>query len=200
MVLGLLPLGALVTALARSGPVRLRDLSSWAGACFGRYAVLLAMSLACAGFCVLMCSLVGGALGVAPMDMPRTHADVVGIAIVYAAIAACLVLVGVVHDLARASVVVHDSDVWSAIARAGAALRARPIVLLSGWALRAGLGVLLVAAALALGLATSRWLVALALLDQIVALLLVALRASWLALALNTVGEAQATRGSPVLA
>jgi hypothetical protein len=196
--LGLLPLGALVTALCRSGKVGARDLLAGAGACFGRYSILLVLAFVSMGFTGALALLSVGAAGLSPLSLPETRAGVLTLVAVYAALALLISLLGVVHDLARASVVRHDADVWSSLAVATATLRRRPLLVLAGWSLRTAAGLFLVgisiAFASAVSIVTAPGFFAVALVDQLVAAALVALRASWLALALRLV-DAQGLSG-----
>jgi hypothetical protein len=191
--LGLLPLGALVTALDRPARVDLRELIAGAGACFGRYSVLLGLALLSMGFATAACLLSAGALGLSPLSLPDTRGGAVALVAAYSVLGLLLSVLGVLHDLARASVVRHDADVWSALSLAASTLRQRPVHVLIGWAARTAAGLALVGASIAFAAAVSivpaGGFFAIAFLDQLVAAALVALRASWLALALRLVGD-----------
>jgi hypothetical protein len=102
------------------------------------------------------------------------------------------VAMGLVQDLGRAAVVRLDVDAVRALVLGARALRSAPVALPWAWAWRlfASLAPVAFVAALAerLGGRAGWALVVLALLHQVVVLVRVALRASWLAKALRTMG------------
>jgi len=190
---GLLPLGALLHALGRSGRIPASDLATAAVRVFVRFSVLLVMATSAMAFALL------AALGVASAVRARVAfasdpaADLVAVG-VWACAAILVAVAGVLHDLARAAVTQRDLGVLDAVSLALRALCARPAAALFGWAWRSALGAaIVVAAAIAaatIGVATSLALSAVALLHQAVVLGAVALRASWLACALRLVQAA----------
>jgi hypothetical protein len=130
-------------------------------------------------------------------SLGEARSQALGIA-VGATLAPCVVVLGVMHDLARAAVVRRDLKPFQALVAGTRLLRAAPLALTWSWAWRALAALAPVAAVAALadriggrgGLA----LVVLAALHQLVVVARVAFRASWLAKALRTVDAAAPSR------
>lgn len=108
---------------------------------------------------------------------------------------ACVALLGVVHDLARAALLSRDRRVLRAVATAFGTLRARPFAALHGWAVPAlgsvglvGLAALITGALDVSRGGAARWL-AVGLVHQTAVIGLVLLRAAWLARALDLVRD-----------
>jgi hypothetical protein len=193
LYLGLLPLAALIRAVGTDEKATLTGLMGAAGRCFGALSLLLGCALVlgtlASGLPIGIGSLLETKLGRALDDR---SADLVqaafrGIAV----LVACGV--GVAHDLARAAAVTRELPALQA-ARAGIeALRERPAEALGGWALRALTAVLLVTlgarATTHVGVETAARLAVVAAVHQAIALVLVFLRADWLALATELVGS-----------
>jgi len=187
LYLGLLPLGALLYALARREQLSLSVLLAAAGRSFGPLSLLLGLALALTALAcavpLTVASLLETKLTAALGDRGSDIAEA-GFRAVAFGVAA---FVGVVHDLARAALVSRDVRALHA-ARIGAeTLRVWPAEALGGWALRALSALLLVTVVARtttyIGVETGPRFMAVAVLHQMVAAALVFLRADWLALA-----------------
>ncbi len=185
----LLPLGALIGALGAKGRITARDLGAWALRPIGTFSLLL-------GVAALVEVLLGGVVIAIGAALARRNtidaraADQVRVA--FAAVAFLLVvLVSVLHDLARVASVRGELGLRASLRRAFAAVRRAPLSLLTAWSWRAGLGALFLAAAIVLGsrLGVERraQLVASFLVHQASVLGVLFLRASWLAAAMRHV-------------
>jgi len=191
LYLGLLPLGALLYALARPHRVSFAEVVAAAGQFFGRLSLLLGCALVAIAFAAAVVLIAAdlletkllAALGDRGADIAEWSARALALGVAG--------LVGVVHDLARAALVSGRTTVLRASSIALDALRARPKEAIGGWALRGLLALALVAAAArvttSLGVETASRGVAVALIHQGVAFVLVFLRADWLALAIGLV-------------
>ncbi len=189
---GLLPLGALLHALARPDRVSLSHLFAAAGRFFAPLSLLLGLSLVAMTF--------SAAVPLVAADLLETKlvaalgdrgADVAEWAFRALALAVAGV-VGLAHDLARAALVAERTTVVRASAIALEALRARPREAIGGWLLRGALALMLVVAAAkvatSVGVDTTARCLGVLLLHQTVVFALVFLRADWLSLAIGLVG------------
>jgi hypothetical protein len=185
--LGLLPLGALVSALNRRGPVRLPDLLADAAPLFGPFSLLLGLSVAALAFSTVFLILFAIAL---PLPPSGRSADLAHVAVALAG-ALLFAFVGLLHDVARASAVRHGLRGLSALSEGAYVLRRRAPTAVLGFTWRAAIGAALVAGGAVFSGAVSveRWTgwSAVLLVHQGIALSLLALRASWLACALRLV-------------
>jgi hypothetical protein len=203
LVAGLVPLAAMMFALANAG---LRGERIGAGRAIGRavrafpsFALLLLAMAAAEGVTVAIAVLAGEL--VAAWTQARhgeANAQELGVA-VGAAFVPALALLAVLHDLARAAVVRLGVRPVDALLAGLALMREELWRLVWSWAWRglAALAPLLAVAAVAdrIGGRGGAALVTLGALHQLVVLVRVALRASWLAKALRSV-DAVAFRGS----
>jgi hypothetical protein len=192
---GLLPLAGLMTAMAHAthGGRRVgasRAIGGAIGSARALAGLFIAVSLA-EGLAVAVAVGVGEVTeGSAHAWLGEARAQMLGIAFGIVAIVPALAL-GVVHDLARAAVVRLQLGTLPAWVAGVRAFRRSPSRLVWSWTWRGIVGVVPVGlVALVAGRLAWRGgvaLLALAALHQAVALLRVALRASWLARALRTV-------------
>lgn len=192
-VLGLLPLGVLLFALARRGRVSAADLGAFATKRFATLALLLAAALTL-GALVLSFGALVASLASAPVErqVSEPAGDVVALAIQSLAVAS-LAVVALVHDLARAACVRLDLGALASIELGVLTLRSAPLRVGAAWLSRTLVGALAVAVALALatrlGLATAWARVGGAALVQLALFFAFVARASWLARALSAVIE-----------
>ena len=187
--LSLLPLGALLGALGTKGRVAARDLGAWALRPLGTFSLLL-------GAAALVEALLGGVVITIGNAVARRQtidlraADQVRVGFVAAAIVLVL-LVSVFHDIARAAAVRGELGVRASLQRAFAAVRSAPLALLAGWSWRAALGAVFLGAAVVLGsrigVERKPQVFAAFLVHQASVLVVLFLRASWLAAAIRHV-------------
>jgi hypothetical protein len=192
--LGLLPLGALLWALNRRGPVRFAELARGAARLFGPLSLLLGISVAAiafsgfflALFAVALPSPAPGATSRSP-ELARFAVAAVGVTL--------LAFMGLIHDLARAAAVRLGLGGLAALSEGARVLRRRVPTAVLGWGWRMAAGAALVTAGAMLSGAISleRWTGwgAVLLMHQVIAFALVALRASWLACALRLVATTE---------
>jgi hypothetical protein len=183
--LGLLPLGALLHAIAFEGPLSLRLLLGAAGRFLSPLSLLLGLAIAAFALLTLVPGVFTTLLEDKLKHLGGDHiADIVKATIWLAALAAAAA-VGIVHDLARAAVVSRDLPALPAAGAGVAIFRAFPGRAIAGWAFRAAAGALFVAGAAfittKIGSYSGPRLLATAVLHQLVAFSLVWLRADWLA-------------------
>jgi hypothetical protein len=206
-VAGLLPAAALMIAMSDAAADRTRRRSIsfvWARAAraFPALAILLGVVT------LVESSAAGGAwLGIKLIDVwahdawGEARAEAIEMALALAALVPLAAVLGVVHDLARASVVRYRVGAARALFLGARAFRLTPWSLSWAWAWRAGLawGVLLPAAALAdaVGSRSGGALVLIACVHESTIGVRAAIHASWMAKALGWVNEPldQAERG-----
>ncbi len=186
----LLPLAALMVALATTGRLRL---GSWLGRSaelFPRFTLLGGLTLALQGLVVLVTSLVvAGADTPAHAMFDERNADLARGVVATSGVVGVMFF-GVVQDLARAAVVRHDSPGWTSWKTAATRMLRRPGAPLLGWLPPAlwslALVVLgmLVTDAIDVSQGGGGRVACVLLVHQLTVLGLVALRASWLARAL----------------
>jgi hypothetical protein len=189
--LGLLPLAALIHALAQTGRVTFASLVAAAGRFFGTFSLLLGLALvstALLGFLPLTVgSLLDDKLKLVFDD--RNH-DIARTSFRAIALLAAA-LVAVVHDLARAASVARDLRALDAVRLAVQAFRAAPWRALGAWGLRGTAGIVLVIVVAwvttRIGVETGVRFGVVIVLHQAVVLSLVLLRSRWLASALRLV-------------
>jgi hypothetical protein len=189
--LSLVPLGALLFALARSGKLSSSLLLAAAGRLFGPLSLLLGFAVVAMAFAGFVPTAIGGLLDekLKPLFGDRGE-DIAQAA--FRLIALFLVaIVGIVHDLSRASLVVRDLPAMQALLLGVAAFRAQTVRALAGWGARASLGLLAVVvvafATTHTGIETAPRFATVLVLHQAVAFALVFLRADWLAHAIRLV-------------
>jgi hypothetical protein len=192
--LGLLPLAALLHALAHTGKVTFSSLAGAAGRFFAPFSLHLGLALVATALLGFVPLAVGGLLddklkGLLDdrnQDIARTSFRVIAV------LAVCLV--AVVHDLSRAATVSRELPALPAVLLAARVFRRAPWRALGAWGLRAacGLALVLVVAWLTsrIGVATSFRFAGVTFLHQAVVFGLVLLRAQWLAAALKMVEPA----------
>jgi hypothetical protein len=191
LYLGLLPLAALLHALGTRERISAPELAAAAARAFAPLSLLLGGALVVAGLASLVPLATGSLLETKLGDMlGERGSDLASLGFRAAALLAVGV-VGVVHDLARAAIVVRATTALRG-ARCGlVAFRAWPAEALGGWALRVIAGILVVTIAARvttnIGIETATNLAAVALVHQSVVFLLVFLRADWLAMAVQLV-------------
>jgi hypothetical protein len=189
--IGLLPLAALIHALARSGRVTFASLLAAGARFFNTFSLLLGLALLATAFVVAVPLTAGGLIGdkiklvMGDKNRDFAHAVFYVLALVFAAV------VAVVHDLARSAVVAHDLSALRAILFATQTFRAAPWRAMGGWAMRGAAGLLLVLfvalIATRIGVVTGPRFLAVTILHQAAAFALVFLRSRWLASALALV-------------
>ncbi|MRG91027.1 hypothetical protein [Polyangium spumosum] len=203
--LSLLPLAALIGALGAKGRVTARDLGAWALRPLGTFSLLL-------GAAALVEVLLGGAVIAIGNAIAKRNtidlraADQVRIGFVAGALVLVL-LVSVLHDLARVAAVRGELGARASIKSAFAAARRAPLSLLVGWSWRAALGAACLGLALVLGsrIGVERKAQVFAgfLVHQASVVAVLFLRASWLAAAIRHVDQVlprTTTTTAPVVA
>ncbi len=198
VVAGLLPLSALLASMAyttraRRSP-RPRQLVRFAfdafGSMLGLFFIASALEVLFAGIAITLGDYVTDS-GLARMGEAR--AEQLGWLVTLVVFLIALV-VGVLHDLARASVVRFRVGATKACVLAWNTFRMHPVSLFGSWGWRACAGLVPIAAASMvtdrIALRTGGSLVAVFVLHQAVVVARVALRASWLASALRAVDDA----------
>ena len=198
VIAGLLPLAALLASIAyttraRRSP-RPRQLARFAFDAFGRMLGLLCIAGAVEVFFAGIAITLGGYVTDAVLArMGEARADQLGW-LVTLLLFLVVLAVGVLHDLARASVVRFRVGALKACALAWNTFRMHPVSLFGSWGWRACAGLVpIVAASMVtdrIGLRTGGSVVAIFVLHQLVVVTRVALRASWLASALRAVDDA----------
>jgi hypothetical protein len=189
--LGLLPLAALLHALAQAGRVTFASLVAAAGRFFGTFSLLLGLALVSTALLAFVPLTVGSLLddklklvfGDRNHDIARTSFRVVAL------LAAALV--AVVHDLARAASVARELRALDAVRLAVQVFRAFPWRALGAWGLRGTAGIALVVVVAwvttRIGVHTGLRFGVVTVIHQAVVLSLVLLRARWLASALKLI-------------
>jgi hypothetical protein len=195
--LGLLPLAALMHALAHTGKVTFPSLAGAAGRFFAPFSLLLGLALLATALFGFVPLAIGGLLDekiknlLNDRDYDIAHAAFRVIAL----IVACLV--AVVHDLARAATVSREIPALPAAILAARVFRASPWRAVGEWGIRCGTGIFLVVGAAYLtyrsGISTGWRFAFVTVLHQGIAFSLVLLRSRWLAAALRLVDESQPT-------
>ncbi|MEO6420851.1 MAG: hypothetical protein ABIP39_15670 [Polyangiaceae bacterium] len=195
---GLLPLAALLASMtyttrARRSP-RPRQLARFALDAFGRMLALLfiagALEILFVGIAMMLGAYVSDSTAA---RMGEARSDQLGwlVTILFFGIA---LAVGVLHDLARASVVRFWVGALKACGLAWNTFRRHPVSLFGSWGWRAGAGIVPIAAASMItdriGLKPGSSVVAIFALHQVVIGARIALRASWLANAVRAVDHA----------
>jgi hypothetical protein len=187
--LGLLPLAALIAALGEKGRVTPRFLGDRALAPIGAFTLLLGLVTVAQVLAALLIVSVTesiarrGSLGAREADEVRLIGAGVALVVV--------LLLGVLHDLARVAAVRCSLGPLSSLSRALAAVRRAPLRVALGWAWRAALGLVAFAVAAALGtrigVASRAQILMSALVHQGAVLAAVFCRASWFTEALRRV-------------
>lgn len=189
----ILPLAAVIGALATKGRVTARDVGAFALRPVGPFALLFGVFAGVQVVVLAIVSAVGGAISRRPMfDAPGSDR----VKIVALLVALLLVLiVGVFHDLARVAVVRDELGFRASLSRALATFKKSHVLVLAAWATRAGLGAIAIFAALSfvsrLGVESMVKVVAGSLVYQASILVALFLRASWLASAIRHVDAAR---------
>jgi hypothetical protein len=195
--LGLLPLAALLHALAHTGKVTFASLVGSAGRFFAPFSLLLGLALLATALFGFVPLAIGGLLDEKIKNLlSDRNQDIARAAFrVIALLAACLV--AVVHDLARAATVSCEIPALPAALLAARVFRASPWRAIGAWGIRCLAGILLVVGAAYLtyrsGIGTGWRFAFVILLHQGIAFSLVLLRSRWLAAALRLVEDAQLT-------
>jgi len=186
--LGLLPLAALIYALAHTGKATFPTLVAAAARFFGTFSLLLGLALVAMALLAFVPLTIGGlvddklknALGDRSYDIARSSFRVIALLLV--------ALVAIVHDLARAAAVSRELPALRAVLVATDVFRLTPWRAAGAWAIRGAAGILLVVVIAwmtsRIGVETSARFATVTLLHQAVVLALLLLRASWLGSAL----------------
>lgn len=189
----IVPLAALIGALSARGRLTARDFGAFALRPVGTFALLFgafAVAQAILGAIVMA---IGGAISRRPsFDAPG--ADRVKLAFAIAAIVLVLVI-GVVHDLARVTAVRDELGFRASLRRAWQTVKKSHVKVFGAWAARATLGALMLFAGLSigsrLGVDTGAKVAAGFLVYQASVFGALFLRASWLASAIRHVDAAR---------
>ncbi|HEX9294758.1 MAG TPA: hypothetical protein VF881_02955 [Polyangiaceae bacterium] len=189
LYVGLLPLGALLHALASAKRLTAAELVAAGARSFGPLSLLLGLSLVATALACVVPLGAGGLLEVKLKTALGDRGSDMAQAALWAVALALAAVIGVIHDLARAAAVSRALPGLAA-ARIGAeAFADHPIRGLTGWGVRGftgvGLVVLLAWAATHVGVETSLRFAAVTALHQLAAFALVYLRADWLAEAIR---------------
>jgi hypothetical protein len=199
-VLGLLPLGALITALGHARPDRgappLRACFERAAESFGAFARLLVI-MGLVQVVVVVLGSIAAAMVSASLEhrMDDAAADLVGwfVFLVFLLLAS---FVGVVHDVARCAAIRYRSGALAALRTALRAVRPSPVGVTWSWLWRTLAGLVVIGAAAfvvhRVGVRDDMHLAAVAGLHQVAMLFQTALRASWLARAFRLVDATNA--------
>lgn len=201
--LSLVPLAGLMYALCHGGRLRPGDVARSALEQFAPFTLLAGLTLVVQAAVVLLGILLLSVLrqsihsSLDPRDTDLWLLGAAGLVLLV------VLAVGIVQDLARSALVRHRQGVRSALVVALQIARKRPLQVLLGWAVPAICSVAAVAlGALAVGAlhveraGSARVIGALGL-HQLVALALVAMKATWLAAALRLAGEPVAVARRP---
>ena len=195
-LLGLLPLGAMLGALGVKGRLSARDLGAFALRPIGVFSLLLGVFAVVQALAFGIVVAIGRAVA-RRGSFDTRDADLVKLAFVGVALLVVLLL-GVLHDLARASAVRRELGLRASIRAALGTVRRAPVVVFGAWAWRSALGLVALASALVIGsrLGIDRGgQVALGfLVHQGSVLVALGLRASWLAAALGHVDASLAPK------
>lgn len=194
-VLGLLPLGALVTALGHARPDRgappLRACFERAAESFGAFARLFVIVGLAQLVVIILGSMAAGMLSTSlEHRLDDAAADLISWFVFFVFVLLAL-FAGVVHDVARCAAIRHRSGALAALRTALRSVRPSPIGVTWSWLWRtlAGLAVIGAAAFVVhrVGVRDGMHLAAVAVLHQVAMLFQTALRASWLARAFRLV-------------
>lgn len=147
--LGLLPLGAMLGALGAKGRLSAKDIGGFALRPIATFSLLLGVFAVVQGIAFAIVMAIGGAVarrgGFDSRDVDRVK-------IAFAVVALLVVLVlGVVHDLARAASVRGELGLRASIRASLRAMRRAPLAILGAFASRSLLALVVLAAAVVLG-------------------------------------------------
>lgn len=189
----IMPLAALIGALGTKGRVRARDVGAFALRPVGPFALLFGAFAVVQAIAFAIVSAIGGAISRRPMfDAPA--ADRVKFAFTLVALLVVL-LIGVIHDLARVAVVRDELGFRASLRRAWRTFTKSHVYVMGAWAVRGALGALGIYAALSvgsrLGVDSTAKVVLGFLVYQASIILALFLRASWLASAIRHVDRAR---------
>lgn len=186
--LGLLPLAALLHALSRRGRLSLPELAAASVRPLGALSLLLGFALAAYALVLVLAVTVSSLLGLQLHDALGDRGGDIAQASILLSGALFVAALGVIHDLARASAVVHDLRALDAV-RSGFAAFGPRTFFAWGWRLLASAALVGAGMVFAgrIGVATPRATFVVLCAHQLVAFGLVALRASWLAAAVRQV-------------
>ena len=145
---GIMPLAALIGALGTKGRIRAGDLGAFALRPVGTFALLFgAFALVQAIVAGIVMGIGGAISGRSAFDAPTSD----GVKVVFALVALLLVLlIGVVHDLARVASVRDDLGFRASLRRAWTTIKRSHLVVLGAWVLPATLALVLIYAAMSI--------------------------------------------------
>jgi hypothetical protein len=192
--LGLIPLAALLVALCHAGRLRLTDWAARTTEHLPSFVFLSGLTLATQAAVIFLFSVLGASFrGTLQARFSERNADLAVVALLLVGIA-CVLGLGIVHDVARSACVRHCVGARRALAIALRVTRTHTRRALVGWLLPASAALVLVGAAAALVAAlrvevpSTLRLAGVVIVHQVVAFAIVLLRASWLCRALRLVG------------
>lgn len=189
----IMPLAALIGALATKGRIKARDVGAFALRPVGTFALLFGAMAFVQAVLFAIVTAIGGAISRRPaFDAPGSDRVKFGFTIVALLV---VLLMGVFHDLARVAVVRDELRFRGALRRAWQTIKKSHVHVLGAWSVRAILGAIVIYAALSfasrLGV-ESKTKVALGfLVYQASIILALFLRASWFASAIRHVDRAR---------
>jgi hypothetical protein len=189
----IVPLAALIGALATKGRIKARDVGAFALRPVGTFALLFGAVAFVQAIVFAIFSGIGGAISRRPsFDAPSADRVKLGFTIVALIV---VLLIGVFHDLARVAVVRDELRFRAALRRGWQTIKKSHVHVLGAWGVRAILGAIVIYAALSvvsrLGV-DSKAKVALGfLVYQASIILALFLRASWFASAIRHVDRAR---------
>lgn len=189
----IMPLAALIGALATKGRITARDVGAFALRPVGTFALLFGAFAFVQAIVFAILTAIGGAISRRPIfDAPGADR----IKFVFAIVALLVVfLIGVFHDLARVAVVRDELRFRAALRRGWQTLKKSHVHLLGAWGVRAILGAIVIYAALSvgsrLGVDSSAKVALGFFVYQASIILALFLRASWFASAIRHVDRAR---------
>jgi hypothetical protein len=192
-IASIVPLAALIGALTAKGRITARDVGAFALKPVGTFALLFGAMAFVQAIVFAIIAGIGGAISRRPMfDAPVADRIKFSSAIVALII---VLLLGVLHDLARVAVVRDELRFRAGIRRAWQTLKKSHVHVLGAWGVRAALALLVIYAALSvgsrLGVDSSAKVAVGFVVYQASIILALFLRASWFASAIRHVDRTQ---------
>ncbi len=192
-IASIMPLAALIGALATKGRITARDVGSFALRPVGTFALLFGAFAFVQAIVFAILSAVGGAISRRPsFDAPSADRVKFGFTLVALLL---VLLVGVFHDLARVGAIRDGLRFRAALRRGWHTLKKSHVHVVGAWGVRAILGAIVIYAALSvvsrLGVDSSAKVALGFLVYQASIILALFLRASWFASAIRHVDDAR---------
>lgn len=145
----IMPLAALIGALGTKGRITARDVGAFALRPIGAFALLMGGFVLTQALVFALISGIGRAIARRPsFDAPTADGIKFGVTILAVLV---VLLIGVVHDLARVAAVRDELGFRASVRRAWRTIKTAHVHVISAWAVRALLGTLAIYAALSIG-------------------------------------------------